>query len=215
MDYCAPGDLYSFGGLQPGALANPARLSGPIDPAADTIALDQHGFSPDARVLFRAVSGGSLPLPLSAGVAYFALPITESLFSVALTPGGSAIDLTTPGARVLVCRQLPIAESIAWSSRVIDQNLPAHAVPKDGEPIHELVKMTCAELAAGHLLSGTGGGSATLSALVDAAVLRLAKWAKGIPLRGPNAPQPTNLAATPVAAFSVRAKDWTRYGGTT
>lgn len=215
MDYCTHSDLYSVGGLQPGALANSARLAGPIDPAADTIALDQHGFALGALAMFRAVSGGSLPLPLSAGVSYAVIPITESLFSVAAAPGGSAIDLTTPGARVMVCRELPIPGAIAWASRIIDQNLPAHVVPKDGDPIHELVRMTCAELAAGHLLSATGGGSATLSTLVDAAVKRLAVWAKGVPLRGPNVPQPANLAAVTVVAYGARARDWTRFGGTT
>jgi hypothetical protein len=213
VDYCEPKDLYSVGGLQPGALANPARIASTIDPATDTIALDQHGFGPDQRAQVRPTAGGSLPAPLSAGTVYYAIPVSESLLSLAATPGGAAINLTTTGSRVMVVRELPIAEAISWASRIIDQNLPAHAVPKDGDPIHELVRMTCAELAVGHLLPNAGNGSKSLSQLVDAAVKRLAVWAANVPLRGPNAPQPTGLAVTGTGGVNYR-NDWSRYGGT-
>lgn len=207
--YCAPSDLYSFG-LPRGAVPNPGRLADETSASANTISLDVHGFVLNDPVSFRAEAGGTLPAPLAAGSTYYAIPVTDSTFSVAATEGGAVIDLTTAGTRVLVIAPLPIDASIAWASRIIDDMLPAHAVPLE-EPIHELVRMTAAELAAHKLTTGKGS-SKSLGEMVDAARKRLERWAQGIPLRGPDVPTATNLASAAAVPY-VDSRGWSRYGG--
>lgn len=207
--YCAPSDLYSFG-LPRGAVPNPGRLADSVSTSTDAFTLDVHGFVLNDPVSFRAEAGGSLPAPLVEGSTYYAIPLTESTFSVATAEDGDALDLTSAGVRVLVIAPLPVDAAIAWASRIIDDMLPAHAVPLE-EPIHELVRMTAAELAAHKLMCGKGS-SKTLGEMVDAANKRLARWAQGIPLRGEDVPTATNLASAAAVPY-VDSRGWSRYGG--
>lgn len=208
--YCSAADLYAFG-LPRGALPNPGRLVASVSTAASTLAIDGHGFAADDPVSFRAEAGGSLPAPLVAGTAYFAKPTTDDAFQVAATAGGAAITLTTVGARIVAIAPLPIASAIAWASRLVDDMLPAHLVPLVA-PIHELVRMTAAELAVGKLLGRTGSASKSLAEMVDAARKRLERWAKGVPLRGENVPLATNLAASASVPYRD-PRGWGRFGG--
>lgn len=210
MNYCDPADLYSYG-LPRGALPNEGRLAASASAAADTIELDGHGFALNGPVSFRAEAGGSLPEPLDEGTTYYAIPVTPDAFSVAAAEGGAAIDLTTDGERVVVIAPLPIDAAIAWASRIIDDSLPAHLVPLE-EPLPEIVRMTCAELAAGKLLTYTGREAESLTAMVDQAQKRLMRWGKGVPIRGTNAPKPANLAASATVPYKD-PRGWNRYGG--
>ena len=210
-DYCSSSDLHDHG-LPRGAVPNPARLVESVDTSADTLTLDQHGFSLNDLVSFRAEAGGSLPAPLEEGTDYYAIPENESAFSVAATADGSAIPLTSAGARVLAIAPLPVAASISWASQVIDDMLPAHVVPIDADAIPDIVRMTCAELAAGKLAARSGAASKALLDIVDAAQKRLARWGKGVPIRGAVVPPAANLAAS--ASASVRDRSgWKRWGG--
>lgn len=182
-----------------------------VSAGANTFTLDVHGFDLDDPVRFRAEAGGSLPAPLAEGTEYYAIPITESTFAVAVAPAGAAIDLTTAGARIVVIAPLPILAAIAWASRLIDDMLPAHMVPLV-EPLHELVRMTCAELAAGKLLGLRGAASKSLAEMVDAARKRLERWAKGVPLRGDDAPATANHATVATAAYAD-PRGWEKFGG--
>jgi len=180
--YCTADDLYAYG-LPRGSLPNPARLLAGVDASANTLLLDGHGFGADVPVTFRAESGGNLPAPLTAGTTYYASGAGDGAFRVSLTEGGAAVDITTTGSRVLVVQQLPTAAAIGWASAIIDDMLPAHAVPL-APPYPAIVVMTAAELAVGKLLSLTGRASESLAPAVDAAQTRIARWARGIPLRG-------------------------------
>lgn len=206
--YCAQGDLYAFG-LPRGAVPNPGRVVDAANASTDTIPLGEHGFATGDPVSFRADANGSLPAPLVEGVGYFAIATTDEAFSVSASPGGAVIDLTTAGEGIVVIAPLPIAGAIAWASRIIDENAPAHLVPFS-LPVPEIVKMTCAELAAGKLLSGSQ--SKSLADMVDAAVKRLAKWAAGVPIRGENAPAPANLATSASVPFND-SRGWQQFGG--
>lgn len=210
MDYCSAADLYLFG-LPRGALPNPGRLAAAVSTVSSTFTLDVHGFALNDVVSFRAEAGGSLPAPLVAGVEYFAIPVTESTFSVALTGGGSAVALVSAGARVIVNSPLPIGAAIAWASALIDDMLPAHVVPLV-EPIPELVKMTCAELASGKLLTRAGTASKSLTEMAVAARKVLERWSKGVPLRNADAQSPANLAVGRSACVRDR-RGWRRWGG--
>lgn len=209
--YCDESDLYDFG-LARGALTNPGRLVNSVDTTADTLKLDSHGFSTDVRVSFRAEALGTLPSPLAKDTDYFAIPVTGSTFSVAATAGGAAITLTTAGSNIVVITDIPVAAAIEWASGILDDMLPAHVVPLTA-PFPDIIIATCAELAAGKLLSRTGSASESLATVIDNAMKRVARWGRGVPLRGTNAPTSrTNKSASAVVPYKD-TRGWGEFGG--
>jgi phage gp36-like protein len=208
--YCAPSDLYDFG-LPRGALRNPGRHVRVAVASTDTIPLDVHGFDLNDAITFRVegVSGALLPAPLVAGTEYFAIPLSESAFSVALEADGDAIDLTTNGSNFRVNKPIAFDAAILWASRIIDDMLVGHVVPLEA-PYPEIVTMTCAELAAGKLLAGKS--SKSLTEMFDAARKRLERWSTGATIRGENAPDPANLAASATVPYAD-PRGWNRFGG--
>jgi hypothetical protein len=213
--YCVESDLWDFG-VPRGSIPNAGRLAAdpPANASTDRIELDGHGLSLNDPVSFRAEGGGSLPSPLVAGTAYFAIPYSDAYFQVSATLGGPAIDLTTAGGGVVVLQPLPVDAAIEFASALIDDMLPAHAVPLV-YPYPPIVTMTCAELAAARLAARSGAASVSLTGIADAARKRLERWAQGIPLRGTNTATqtPTNLATSAVAA-PVDSRGYVRWGGT-
>lgn len=211
VDYCAASDLYAHG-FPRGSVPNPGRLIDSADTSANTLALDQHGFSLNDPVSFRAEAGGSLPAPLVAGTTYFAKPSSDDVFQVTATEDGTAIDLSSAGENFIAIAALPVGSAITWASQVIDDMLPAHVVPLDADAIPEIVRMTCAELAAGKLAARAGAQSKSLTEIVDAASKRLARWGKGVPIRGAVVPPSASLAASATVPFRDR-RGWNRFGG--
>lgn len=212
--YCEESELYDFG-LPRGGIPNPGRLAAepPASASTNAVELDGHGFTLDDLVSFRAESGGALPSPLAAGTTYYAIPAGESYFRVSATAGGAAIDLTTAGSGVVVLCPLPIAAAIEYASALIEDMLPAHAVPLTA-PYPRIISMTCAELAATKLAARAGAGSVSLTATADAARARLARWALGVPLRGANADaQPSTTLAQSATKPPLDARGWARWGG--
>lgn len=204
--YCNQSDLYAYG-LPRGATPNPGRALASL---ADSVcSLDVHGLDTGTAILFRAI-GGTLPAELSEGVTFYAEAVTEHTFRVRATAGGAALTITDTDDPIMVIVPLPIAESIEWASRIIDDSLPAHAAPIDGV-VPAIIRSTCAELAAGKLLAISGAASRSLSETVDMALKRVERWGKGVPLRDPDAPARTNLAAA--SAPPSDARGWKRYGG--
>jgi hypothetical protein len=210
MPYCTRADVHTFG-VRRGALSNPARLSDSVDASANTITLGLHGLALNDTVTVRADAGGTLPAPLVASTTYYAIPVSDGVFQVAAAEDGAAINFTTAGSRLVVITPVPYDAAIAWADRMIDDMLPAHVVPV-AEPIPEIVKMTSAELAGGKLAALLGSESVSLTATVEAAQKRLARWASGIPIRGDDAPTPTNLAAAASAPYAD-IRGWGRFGG--
>lgn len=208
MAYCTASDLYLFG-LPKGSLAVSGRLVEAANASNNTIELDAHGFAADDVVQFRAAGGGSLPSPIVEGTSYYVIVVSDWRFSVALTAGGSAIDLTTSGSTFLVLQAPATAQAIAKAERMIDDMLPAHVVPV-AEPVPDIVRMTCAELAASDLLAQLGASSVSLTAVYDAARKRLERWARNVPIRGTNAPQSAQRAAY---SATGSLPPWRRYGG--
>lgn len=205
--YAAQSDLYDFG-LPRGVLVNAGRLAS-ANATLDAVELDEHGFEADAPVTFRGDAGGALPTPLAPHTTYYAAPLSPSLFQVAATAGGAALDLGS-GAGFLVIAELPVDAAIDWASRIIDDMLPAHVVPFESGSVPDIIRMTAAELASGKLLHGSGSASATLMAMVDDAQKRLARWAKGVPVRGAN--NPANLSVS-AAIATTDPTGWKTYGG--
>ena len=209
-EYCTTSDLYTFG-LPRGGLPNPARLVDDVDVASNTFALDEHGFVDGDEVTFRADSiDGAVPAGLTENVTYYALRVNDNVFRVSATSGGAAVDLTTAGNRVLVASPIPYRGAIQWASEIVNDMLPAHLVPLTA-PIPELVRMTTAELAVGKLMARQGATPVSLSATVRDAQDRLKRWAKGVPLRGPDAPKRANLSAVASSGY-LDAAGWKTSG---
>jgi hypothetical protein len=64
--------------------------------ATDVITSAAHGRQDGDKV--HVASSGTLPAPLSAGTTYFVRDATTNTFKLALSSGGSAIDLTDTGS---------------------------------------------------------------------------------------------------------------------
>lgn len=206
--YCAPADLFAFG-LPRGSTPNPGRV---LSSAVGSVcALDVHGFITGDPVLLRPAGDGAMPTGLSAGVTYFVELTTEHTFRLRATAGGSAITWTDAVDPLIVISPLPVDAAISWGEQIVNNSLPAHMIPLIA-PIPEIVKMTVAELAAGKLLALSGSASVSLSKTVDDAIARLARWSKGVPLRGPDGPPRTNLAVSATRPYCDR-RGWNRFGG--
>lgn len=214
--YAARSDLFAFG-LPRGAIPNPGRLLSAVSVSANTLVLGGHDFAADDAFSLRVEAGGTMPVPLVAGTTYYAEPAGDDAFKARATAGGAAIDLTAAGdaERVVVISSLPVERWIAWASRLIDEMVPSHLVPFGPtlEDVPEIVRMTCAELAAGKGLGFGGASSKTLTGMVKDARTLLAQWAKGVPVRGDR--DKTSATNTAVSA-TVPYRDprgWSRFGG--
>lgn len=212
MDYCDKSDLYAYG-LPRGSTPNPGRLVAAVDVATDTLTLAEHGLSDGDSFLLRPEGAGSMSAPLVANTKYFAVSTTDDTFKVAASDGGPAINLTTTGERMVLVVPLQIPAAIRWASSMLDQFIPAHAVPLEGEPLPPVLRAVCAELAAGKLTRLMGRNSKTITTMVDDAGKLVARWGKGVPIRGENEPQTnTNLARAATAPYCDRG-GWNKYGG--
>ncbi len=214
MDYCDPADLYSYG-LPRGSVPNAARLVASTDTTANTFTLGDHGLADNDPFMLRPEGGttASMAAPLTANVTYYAAVVSDHQFSARAAPDGAVIDLTTAGARMVLVVPLPIPAAITWASSVLDQFLPAHAAPLEGMPIPPVLRATCAELAAGKVLKVMGRQSKTITDMIKDASVLVQRWAKGVPIRGENAPEThTNLARPATAPWCDR-RGWQRFGG--
>lgn len=213
MEYCSVADLYAHG-LPRGSLPNRGRVAIAANPATDTIPLGDHALSLDDEFMVRpGPGGGSLPAPLVVDVSYYAIPVNAGAFQAAATPGGSVIDLTTAGSQIVVVTPINYAASIQYASRLIDEMLVGHVVLSDGDPIPEIVRMTCAEIAIGKLALISGTVSKSLGEIVDYARKRLVEWSKGTPLRAKDKPAPANLATSAAATLPAGdSRGWTNGG---
>ena len=84
------------------------RAVGTVDSTTDTFSSNGHGLTTDDRVFFTGPAGEALVTGLSATTLYFvrATGLTANAFTVALTSGGSAVDVTLTG-EFAVFRTIP------------------------------------------------------------------------------------------------------------
>lgn len=212
--YCERNDLFRFGGLPPGALPNPARLVSAVDTSTEILTLEQHGLDNDEAIVFRAQAGGSLPTGLVEGTTYYAIRLTDSTFRVAATQGGSAVNLSTSGARFLLVRNLPFDEWIELASGEFDEMAVGSSVPLTApypKVVVGWVAMRAAELGCLHTgqlqhADRIGGG------LLKAATDRAKAWMRGVPIRGENAPATTSVALSGGKA-GTDPRGWESAGG--
>ena len=130
--YCEPEDVYDYA-IPRGVLSSPARAVASVNTTSNVLELAGHGFKSDATVEFRAFNGGELPAGIVAQTVYYAQPVSgsDSLFQIAATAGGTAIDLTTAGDNFGCVANIrdTITENIRAASQEIHRFLPAHSVP--------------------------------------------------------------------------------------
>ena len=214
MSYCSAADLHAFG-VPRGAAPNPGRVL--ASAAGNVCVLDMHGFATGDAILFRPAGDGVMPAGLASGTTYYAQNETEHTFRVRATPGGAALTFSAAVDPLVVIAPLDTASAIAWADRMVDDMSAGQAVPFDDAATYpagvpEIVRMTSAELAAGKLLAVSGGASRSLAETVDAAVKRIERWSKGLPVRGTPAASRANLAAVAtVPVYDTRG--WRRFGG--
>ncbi len=69
--------------------------AGTADATTNAITAIAHGLTNNLRVTVSTVAGATLPGGLSVSVVYFVVGATTDTFQVALTSGGSAVDVTS------------------------------------------------------------------------------------------------------------------------
>ena len=193
--------------LPPGAIGSPSSIAASSLAASDVITLDGHGLETGDPVTVRAAEGGSLSAPLVEGQTYYALRINNAEFSLALTAGGPAIDLSSNAVEMIIIREPSFDEHIEFYSRWADGILPAHLVPLQA-PIHPLVAGVVADCVAKRVLNIGGQESAVLSATEVASKAILERYAAGLPLRGAAVTSAANLAVTARAGTSSDPRGW-------
>jgi len=206
--FCEEADLYSYG-IPRGSLSNPGRVLAGVDVSANTFLLGAHGFSSGSPCSFRSEPGGSLPSPIVSNTTYYAVPVTDSSFSVSATSGGGVIDITSTGTRIVVVAPLDIAGAISWASTMIAESIP-HLLPLTA-PYPAVVVMSAAELAGAKLATLSGASTVSLSSVVDQALARIRDWKRGIPVRSAKATASNNVSASASAA-SRDTRGWRRFG---
>jgi hypothetical protein len=204
-------DLYRQG-FPRGLLANPGRSVAEVSATTNLLTLDGHGFADDDELLFRVEDGGEMPAPLVAGTTYYAIASSDSTFQVALTAGGAAVDLTTPGESVVVSTSLDpaVAATLEHYSRLADTYLIGHEVPLTA-PYPAVVVGFVAKLAAAALLELMGQASEQVRRTAEKVEAEFKRLAKGIPLRDAAATASANLPVV-VTGVAADTRGWSSYG---
>lgn len=86
------GTFYGYMPINGGTIAGVGTAT-----TADVITSNGHGLADTNRVTLQTVAGESLPTGLDATTIYFVRDVTTDTFKLALTSGGTAIDITAVG----------------------------------------------------------------------------------------------------------------------
>ena len=198
--YATDADVYRQG-IPSGALLKPARVAASADATGNTITLAAHGLELDDAITFTVDEGGVLPAPLATATVYYAIPVSgsDSLFQVATSEGGAAVNLTTAGTAVFRVA-VPLSPALAalreTYSRWVDGLAIGHTVPFESPypawATHLVAIRTAAQAAR---MLGLSGERATR--IFEAEAMAIAdgmRLAKGPTLRDDAATAGSNLA---------------------
>ncbi len=194
-----------------GAIKEPARAIASADAVLNRLELEGHGLADDDVIQFTVDQGGALPAPLALLTPYYAKLVdigggvkSSSLFQVAATAGGAAIDLTTSGTkpfRMFAPADAIIDAALELFSRRADRECTAHAVPFTAPYPPEVVDMVLI-LTANRLVRRLGlGGFGHLKDEEDAVMRNFASF-KNTPSRDATATASTNKAIVVSASAS-------------
>jgi hypothetical protein len=73
-------------------------LSFTVNTTTNVFSSSGHPFTEDRAIEFQIDTGGTLPSPLGVGVRYYVVNVIGDDFQIAVTPGGSPIDITSSGS---------------------------------------------------------------------------------------------------------------------
>lgn len=117
---------------------NPPGSTFTVNTGTDVVTSTAHGLSDTNQIVVATGPGGTLPAPLSQSTTYFVRDATTDTFKLALTSGGSAIDITTagtgtfwwvPAAALLTAdRQFEIGVSMVLAGETITDTWPAQTL---------------------------------------------------------------------------------------
>lgn len=132
MGYASRDHVYTLA-LSAEAFVRRARPVDPVnvDGTSGTIRLEAHGLTGNDALTFEVTSGGTLPTGISAFTVYYPIVVSQDLFKVATSQGGTPLTFGSVGKgwsiKVDQGRRLDrhIAEASAW----VDQHMTAHAPP--------------------------------------------------------------------------------------
>jgi len=71
-----------------------------VDTSTNVVTSSSHGLSDTNQIVVTTGPGATLPAPLAENTTYFVRDSTTHTFKLALTSGGTAIDITTAGSGV-------------------------------------------------------------------------------------------------------------------
>ena len=211
--YATDADVYRQG-IPSGALLKPARVAASADATGNTITLGAHGLELDDPITFVVDEGGVLPAPLTVATVYYAIPVSgsDSLFQVAATSGGAAVNLTTAGTAVfrVAVPLAPALEALRETySRWVDGLAIGHAVPFEAPypawATHLVAIRTAAQAA--RMLGLSGDRSARLFEAEQMAIADGLRLAKGPTLRDDAATAGANLAVGRSVSTTTRDEE--------
>jgi hypothetical protein len=198
--------VYRYG-LPRGALGSTGRELASVTASTDLLELEQHGYETDEPVVLRALEGGTMAGGLTAGTTYYVIRVTDSTFKLAAAPGGGAVPISSDGEGMVVTQEIDVDDILSAVSRLVDDHLPAHAVPLTA-PYPETVIDTVAMLAAKRIQNITGVKSTITDEQAAEAWKRLERWAKGVPIRDARATAATNCAVRATLSTTADARGW-------
>lgn len=211
--YCSRQNVYGLG-VPRGALVRPTRLIASVDAAQNVLELEGHGFTDGDALQFTVDAGGVLPAPLAVTTIYYAKLLeldddttSESLFQVAASSGGAALDLVDAGTApfgVAVPIGPTLDANIETYSRWFDTIAPAEVVPL-AAPYPKWVSQIVALRSAVATVTELGlAGFGALIAREDKAIIDALRLAKGLRIRDGNRPS-ANTAIVRSAARAAQA----------
>lgn len=173
MAYSTPQDVYALG-LPPEAFARPPRPLEGVTAGSGLLLLRSHGLALDAPVTFALLSSSIpgaaasvLPAGLTAGVAFFAAPVTSDSFRVATSAGGTPIaSFASAGVGlfgVLVDHEAYLIAAIAAADTLIDAHARAHKAPLQAA----ILRMVSAFLAARIYIAAHAFGNPAFAAMAE------------------------------------------------
>jgi hypothetical protein len=96
-----------------------------VDAGTDVITATGHTYINGQRVRV-SQSGGALPSPLVANTDYYVRDVATNTFKLALTSGGTAIDLTTTGSGTLTVTDVALNNRVELTAEFILKEIASY-----------------------------------------------------------------------------------------
>jgi hypothetical protein len=215
--YCTKADALAW--VTQGSVTNPRRPIAAVYLATDMLVLDDHRKVTRSPVQLWLRGGGEMAEPLVEGTVYYAIRWSDSTFQVALTAAaaaaGNQIALTSEGCNMHLVSEIPWDAYIEGRSAKLDELAIGNALPlASGDAVPIVYRDMVSIQVLGDAMRFCGKSTEDLEAEMERVRQDLRDyWAKGKPLRAPEASASTNTAIrTPrMSGPGTSDRGWTRY----